>query len=156
MSSGVGITTKGERELALRFDTFPQRARQKLEERITGLTDALLTRIQAATPYRTGKLRGEEASRVYDDQPERVAGYVSVTGEFPKAATLEYGTEKVRKRFSKSLASRLGGRRLADRVTKPAHIAAFRYLRGPFEEMRPEIEAALTEALAEVAAEGST
>jgi len=161
MSSGVGITTKGERELALRFDTFPERAHQKLQQRIEPLIDALLLRIQEATPYQYGTLRGEEVSRTYADQADRVAGYVSIVGQsqndYAKAATLEYGTDKVRRRLEKgSLASRLGLKRLSMRVSKPAHIAAFRYLRGPFEEMRPEIEAALAEAVAEVAAEGNT
>lgn len=160
MSSGVGITTKGERELALRFDTFPTRAREKLKERIEPLTDALLLRIQGATPYATGKLRGQETSRIFADQPDRVAGYVSIAGQsqndFAKAATLEYGTDKVRQRLEKGgLAARLGSGRLAERVTKPAHVAAFRYLRKPFEEMEPEIRAALEEAIAEVAAEGA-
>lgn len=151
--SGLGVTTRGERELAVRFTEFPQRLRQKLAARITVLTDALELRVQAAEPYKTGALRGETRERVYTDQPERIAGYVSVTAEFVKAATLEYGTDKVRRRLAKGLTGRLLGRSLAQRISKPAHIAAFRYLRGPLEEMRPEAEAAIESVLVETVAE---
>jgi len=41
-----------------------------------------------------------------------------------------------------------------ERLSKAVHIKAFKYLRGPLEEMRPEIEAGLDEAVAEAAAEG--
>ena len=68
------VTTRGERELALRFDTFPVRAHQKLQERINGLTAELGARVQAATPVRTGRLRSEITPNLYADQPDRVAG----------------------------------------------------------------------------------
>ena len=43
--------------------------------------------------------------------------------------------------------------RMERRLSKTPHIEAFRYLRGPFEEMKPEIQAGLDEALAEAVAE---
>jgi hypothetical protein len=158
----MGVITRGDRELGLRFDVFPDQARKKLEERIRGLTEQLDERVAAAAPVRTGKLRTEIASRTFSGQ-QRVAGYVSVYApgvptEYPKAATLEYGSNKVRRvRERLSFLGRLGGvkARLVKRAAgKPAHIAAFRYLRGPFEGMRAEIEAALDEAIAETVAEG--
>jgi hypothetical protein len=160
--SSVNVITRGERELSLRFDTFPTRARAKLAERITVLTEQLQARIVAATPQgKTGRLRSEETSRILTDNPNRVAGYVQVYApdlptEYAKAATLEYGTNKPRKIFERTsgLLGRLSRRRVVARVTRPVHIAPFRFLRQPLEEMKPEIELALDEAMAEVTAEG--
>lgn len=158
----MAVVTRGEREISLRFETFPTRARQKIEERIVTLIEQLDARVQAAAPYRTGALRSEITERIYDNKPDRVAGYVSVfapnrPSEYPKAATLEYGTNKPRRMFERGggIAARLGQRqrRIVNRVSKPARIEAFAYLRGPLEEMKPEIEAALNEAVAEAAAD---
>jgi hypothetical protein len=160
--SSVNIVTRGERELALRFDTFPQRARQKLVDRMTGLVDTLRARVESAAPRKTGRLRSEIQGTVYADNPNRVAGYVQVvaggdSNEYAKAAALEYGTDKPRRALERttSLAVRLGRprRRLLDRISKPANIDAFRYLRGPIEAMRGEVEAELSAALDEAARE---
>ncbi len=158
----MSVVTRGDREISIRFDTFPARARQKLDDRIRALTATLQERVQAATPFRTGLLRSEITPRVFDDSPTRIAGYVSVYAgdrakEYPKAATLEYGTNKPRRIADHGgIFRRLGRgqRRIESRLTKSVHIEAFRYLRGPLEEMRPEIEAALDETMTEAAAEG--
>lgn len=155
------VETTGDRELALRFDTFPARAREKLVDRITALTERLKARVEAATPYKTGKLRGEITSVVYGDQPDRVAGYVEVyapgaPGEYPKAATLEYGSDKPRRRSdSGGIFRRLGAgqKRIESRLTNTVHIEAYRYLRGPFADMNDEVYSELNAALAEAAAE---
>ena len=89
------VTTRGERELALRFETFPARARQKIESRITSLIESLQSRAEAAAPRLTGALQSEITGRVYGE-PNRIAGYVSVYApgvprEYAKAATLETG-----------------------------------------------------------------
>jgi hypothetical protein len=150
----MGVVTRGDHEISLRFDQFPQELQGKLEERIRALTAELDARVEAATPVKTGLLRSEIKSNVYA-APTRVAGYVSVfagslQSEYVKAATLEYGSNKVRQ-----LRDRLnaGHRRLEGRLSKAAHIEAFRYLRDPFEQMRPEIDAALEAVVAEAAAE---
>jgi hypothetical protein len=150
------VITRGEREISLRFDTFPSKLQGKLEQRIRALTEELEQRVEAATPVKTGLLRSEIKENVYTGETSnRVAGYVSVfagniKNEYAKAATLEYGSNKVRK-----LSERLAGpsKKLERRLFKAAHIEAFRYLRGPFEAMRPEIQAALEETVAEAAAE---
>jgi hypothetical protein len=154
--SGVNVVTRGDRETSLRFDKFPSKLTGRLEQKIRDLTEMLDERVEAATPKKTGLLRSEITPKVYTgDNGDRVAGYVSVfagsrTSEYAKAATLEYGSNKTRK-----LASRLAGpsKRLERRLSKRAHIEAFRYLRGPFEEMQPEIVAGLEETVAETAAE---
>lgn len=148
------VVTRGASEISLRFDEFPSHLKDKIEARVRELTEMLDARVEAATPVKTGLLRSEIKLNVYSS-PSRVAGYVSVfapdrPGEYAKAATLEYGSNKTRK-----LADRMAGprKRLERRVSKPAHIEAFRYLRGPFESMRPEIEAALDETVVEAAVE---
>lgn len=160
----MGVTTRGDREISLRFEQFPARARGSIEARIRNLTDELDARIENAAPFRTGKLRSEITPSVYDDSPDRVAGVVSVfapqaVGEYAKAATLEYGSNKPRRIFDRSssmMAKLLGSRRrVASRMTKPVHIAALAYLRGPFAEMEPEIQAELEAALAEATEEGN-
>lgn len=129
--------------------------------------EALMTRLEGASqdaaPYRHGTLKSEIHSKVYSDNPDRVAGYVQVYApsnpkDYAKAATLEYGSDKVRRRFDRSartLSALLRQRRQVIGRSGPVHIDAYRYLRGPFEAMRPEIEAALNEEIAaEIAAGG--
>lgn len=162
--SSANVITRGERELAQRFETFPTRARARLTERITALTKQLEARVEAATPQgKTGRLRSEVSSRVLTDNPNRVAGYVQIyapdlPSEYAKAATLEYGTNKPRRIFQRGggLLGRLSRRRVVARMTRPVRIAPFRFLRGPLEEMRPEIELALDEAIAGAVAEGDS
>lgn len=151
------VVLRGDTELSLRFDSFPQRARQRLEDRIASLTEALQARIEAAAPVRTGALRSEIKGRMYADNPNRVAGYVSVfapgvASAYPKAATLEYGTSKPRRVYQRGVATRLGraNRRVIQRISKPARIQAFRYLRGPFEDMEQSMRDELNSVLAEL------
>ncbi len=155
----VSVQTRGVREVTLRFDEFPAQLHQKLEARIGALTETLLSRVQAATPVRTGRLRSELTAREFGDSQNRVAGYVSVyapgiKGEYAKAATLEYGTDKPRRIPDHSgVFHRLGRgqKSIRSRLTRAVHIDPFRYLRGPLEEMRPEITAALEEVVAAAA-----
>jgi hypothetical protein len=152
------VITRGDKELSLRFDTFPARARDKLEARIRTIVERLEARVESVAPRRTGKLAGEITSRVLADSPNRIAGYVSVYApgaprEYGKAATMEYGSNKGRRIFARSSSRR---RRVVERVTKPVRIRAARFLRGPLEEMRPEIEAELNDALADATADVST
>lgn len=156
------VTLTGARELALRFDTFPDRCRAAIEQKIRAATDELQTRSRGLAPRKTGRLQGEIVTRVFSDSPTRVAGYVEVYAsdepqkEYPKAATLEYGSDKPRRKVERaSVLSRLLGRprrRIVSAISRPVHIKAFMYLRGPLEELRPEIEAALEDALTETAA----
>lgn len=155
------VITRGDRELSLRFDAFPTQVHQRLVERITTLTESLQGRVEAAAPFKTGKLRSEIKPSLYGDQPTRVAGYVSIyapgaQSEYAKAATLEYGSDKARRRFQKGgIAARINGskRRIVAKMTQPVRIQAFAYLRGPFDAMRPEIQAELEATLADVVAE---
>ena len=136
---GIGLQFRGGAELAARFETLSGKAHDKILGRMGGLVDRLTSLARAAAPNKTGKLRSEIVGRVYDDTKSRIAGYVSVFApeggakEYPKAATLEFGSNRVRKtrvsRFSDKL-GRMSKRRIVARVTKPVTIAAYRYLRG--------------------------
>jgi hypothetical protein len=156
----MAVITRGEREVSDRFETFPAWARERLEGRIRKIVDTLQARSEAAAPLgKTGKLRSEVRKRVFADQPTRIAGYVDIfagsdAAQYPKAATLEYGTNRPRKIFERAAngALVLGHRgrktfRIVRRLTKPVHIRAFRYLRQPLQDMRAEIEAQLDEAI---------
>lgn len=163
------LTTSGDREIALRFETFPDRVRQRITQRVSSLIDSLKARIKAATPYDAANhsaihLRDEIESRMYTDQPDRVAGYVSVYSpgdpkQYPKAATLEYGSDAIRRKLEKSasLFDRFGRpkRRVIGRANAAAHIRAFAYLRGPFEGIKSEAETSLGEALSEATEEAN-
>jgi hypothetical protein len=152
----MSVVTRGDNELKLLFDKFPRAAHDRLAERMNLLVEQLRERAQAAAPNRTGKLRREITGRVYADQADRIAGYVSIYApgdnkEYPKAATLEYGTDKPRRALEQRFSARLGRiskRRIIARVSKAVHIRAFRYLRGSLDGLRPEIESAFAEALA--------
>lgn len=156
------VSSRGDRELALRFDTFPARAHARLAERVTALIETLEARVEAAAPQLTGRLRSEVHSRVYTDKPSRIAGYVeiyapAIPGEYAKAATLEYGTDKPRRVFQRTsgVMSRLSHprRRIVERATAAVHIEAVRYLRGPFADLKDEANAQLNAALAASAQE---
>lgn len=154
----MAVTITGERELALKFDQFPQQIHQQLEQRIAGFVASLQAKIEGAAPRKTGKLRSEIKGRVYSSQ-NRVAGYVSVyapgaPGEYAKAATLEYGSDKTRKRTSRiALKLTTSRTRIASRISKPIHIQAYRYLRGPFDDQMSEFQTELEAMVAEAAAE---
>lgn len=156
----MSVTTKGERELALRFETFPSRVHDRLRERIGSLIDRLEARVEERAPYRTGELKSEIKGRVFADMRDRVAGYVDVfagSGDenaYAKAASLEYGVTKAREPRAGAILGRLGKRRAELRLAGVVHIPAFRYLRDPLSEMRGEIDAELLAALNETVAEG--
>jgi hypothetical protein len=160
---GAAVVTRGGQELVLQFQDFPEKARARLESRIHGLIDQLEGAVREAAPVRTGKLRSEITERIYSDQPSRIAGYVQVYAPgvaeaYPKAATLEYGTDKPRRIPDHGgIFRRLGEgqKRIESRLTAAAHIEAFRYLRGPFEEMEGDFQTELQQALDELVAEGN-
>lgn len=154
-------TITGEREVELKFDTFPQVIHSRLQQRITEIIETLQSNVEAArpvTPGKSGKLRSEVKARIYNSQ-NRIAGYVSIyapgsDGEYAKAATLEYGSNKPRHAVER-IVGRMGRtrRRILDRISKPVHIEAFRYLRGPFDAMAPGIQADLESVVSEAASE---
>lgn len=157
----INVSLAGDREVALRLQRFPAELHQRLVTQVRALTDDLYGRVLGTEPFKTGKLKSETVAREFSDQPERVAGYVSIyapgnASEYAKAATLEYGSDKPRKVPDRAhgIAMRLNGshRRILARISKPVHIEARRYLRGPLAAMRGTVEAQLEAAIAEALA----
>jgi hypothetical protein len=153
-------TITGDRELTLLFERFPASMHERLKNRVTELVAEMEARARAAAPRGvTGKLQSEIVGRVYADKPTRVAGYVSVYApgdpkEYPKAATLEYGSDKPRRTFERlesSVADRHGRahRRIIARTEQPIHIRAYKYLHGALEGMESDIESELAAAVKE-------
>ena len=67
------------------------------------MTAELEGRVRALAPGRTGKLKGEIVSHIYDD-PQRIKGAVTLASDLPRseyirAAALEYGAPGRRGRF---------------------------------------------------------
>ncbi len=159
-----------ERELIAKFSAIPWRTRRILRRRIKTFVRTLRGNVQGTIPVRQSPrwpsslpaLAQFIKSKVYSDNPKRVAGYVSVfapgdPAEYPKAATLEYGSNRSRavKDLKSGVWRRLRGssRRIKARMSKPAHIRAYRYLRGPFDEMEAQAVAILEEGIAEMVAQ---
>lgn len=161
----VMIGMDGDRRIEARFDRFPERARANLRQRIAAIIGVLETRVEAAEPSRTGKLRSETAGFV-DEQPDFIRGRVRIVtrrggaAEGGKAAALEYGAH--------GTASVKGHARTLDHVfaraiepqrvfveayTRHPDIAAHLFLRGPLAEMRGDIMDQLRDALGEAAVE---
>ena len=154
----LGVAVSGDRELDLKFQTFPTRAHDALFSRITKLTDRLEGLVRAAAPNKTGKLRSEIHSAVYDDTPSKISGRVFVDDDYAKAGALEYGAKGSAKvsAYSAKL-DHAWAHKLASptEVMIAAHsrhlnLKARRYLRDPLVQMRSDITAELQEAVAEV------
>lgn len=151
-------TVTGERSIELWLDSLPLEVHNALEVRLGELGENLRARVEAAAPRKTGRLKTEFTMRLYSEE-RRIAAYVSVyapglDAEYPKAATLEYGTDRPRHAVERIVDSMgKSHRRILDRISKPVHIEARRYLRGPFAEMLPDVQADLAAVVSEVAAE---
>jgi hypothetical protein len=157
----VTVTTSGALSVETRLDQFPKRLHDKLRDKFIPLTRQIQARAQSrapygVSPYRKGPhLRSEVESRVFADRPDRVAGYVEIWApgqpkEYPKAATMEYGTHKARK-----IRERIAGskRRIVKRVSRVVDIPAFQYLRGGLADMKSQVEATINETIGEAVTE---
>lgn len=158
MADAVYVTVSGERRVSLKLDEFPQELRGQLEARISELTAELQAQVEAAAPSRTGRLRSEIRGRVFADNPNHVSGIVDIagvkgSGDFAKAAALEYGAHASTKvsahpmKLDHYWASKLAAPTM---VMVAAHnrtvnIAEHDFLRGPLAEMEPQIQMALEE-----------
>jgi hypothetical protein len=151
----IGITVKGERETALKFEQFPKQAHDRLLATITELTGTLRGLVESAEPERTGRLRGTTGSQV-SQTADRIRGRVMITADFGKAGALEYGAHRAGP--VKAHAARLGhvfGRLIAPMTvmvaahTRRPNIAEHRFLRGAEAAIAEEALAEMQEALDE-------
>jgi hypothetical protein len=164
------VTQVGSNAFKLRLEQFPENLRKKLVQHMTSVVARLQNAVKEAAPYdssprggRPSHLRDDIAKRVYGDQSTAVVGRVSVFPPIPdprnlyaKAGALEYGQRRIR--TASGLLRRLSDkerktRRRLEGVVRVSE--GLRYLRDPFAEMGPEINAELEAAVAEATAEAN-
>lgn len=158
----VTIELIGDRRVTLRFTEFPQRAHDRLLERITSITEELEAAVVANEPNRTGALRRSTQAAVYD-QPNRIAGYVSIRADFGKAAALEYGahastkvsahTMRLDHVFAEKLAAPLSV--VVAQHERTVNIAEHAFLRGALGPRQADIQAQLAAAIVEAETEAA-
>lgn len=157
MADLLGLEIAGERQLALRFERFPEIARQRLRGALEGIEARLEAAVRAAEPSRSGELRSETQGRVVE-RGDRITAIVSVRPRGPadagKAAALEYGaTRAFEVRAHSAMLAHLWARAIAPITVevgpyrRTPNIAPQRYLRGPIEAMRGQALAAMKAAV---------
>lgn len=150
-----GVELKSARDVVLKFQEFPEDARAQLVLAMQRLAETLKGRVQEREPERTGELRSNTRSRVYDDA-SKIAGRVFVAGDFSErskrgsvwggqVAALEYGAHSVA--VVRAHSARLD--HVYDRLITPitvmhgsyqrrVNIAEVAFLRGPLAAMASE------------------
>ena len=163
----VRIDVAGDRQVGLRFDTFPDALYEDLKTEVNALSLELFARVEAATPSRTGRLRSQERVRLFSD-PNRITGYVDIAGEkgsqdFAKAGALEYGAHGQAKVSAHSMSldhhwsRKLGEPEtvMVDAYTRSADIAELAFERGPLAAMQPEVASRLNAVVVRATAEAN-
>jgi hypothetical protein len=145
----------GDRQVVLKFEEFPQQAHDAFLERITRITNILESRVEAAEPQRTGKLRESTGKVIYDGK-DAVVGRVKIGKDFAKAAALEYGahqTTNVAQHVSRL--NHVYARMISPMAvivaahSRKPNIKDVRYLRNPLASMQSDIMEQLQQALLE-------
>lgn len=150
--SGLNIIVDSNlNRLVLKLDKLPDELKRQLEVKITQLTMQLLSRVKAAEPVRTGRLRAATRSFV-DTRQTFVRGRVRILsgGKASRLGAafgaLEYGGPGQRRHGPVSVS---GYRRNAGSVAayerRRPHIRARRFLRGPAATILSRARAELAE-----------
>lgn len=163
----IRIDVTGDRQVGLRFEQFPDALYEDLRKEIDALSIELLTRVEAATPDRTGQLRSQERLRLFTD-PNRITGYVDITGtkgsqDFAKAGALEYGAHRATKvsahemKLDHHWSLKLAAPEmvLVAAYARTPNIEEFAFERGPLAAMQPEIVSRLNAVVEKAVAEAS-
>ena len=141
----IGLQILGARTIDLRFTTFPEAARTNLIEAITQSTAELYEAIEARIPKKTGKLAASIRQRVTQGA-SKITGIVAVTGDFPKAGALEYGTHRT---IDMKLSHVFSHLIQPIEVKRTLNIEAHSFMRGPEEDMAPTAFARMQEAVSQ-------
>lgn len=148
----------GDRRIVARFSEWPKELHDALLARIRALTDTLQGRVEALAPERSGKLKDEITSRVFDD-PQKIKGLVTLEGgltksEYIKAAALEYGAHRgVKNRAYQRTISEAFGREISptridvSAYNRIANIDARLYLRGGLADVEGDATAQLQQVI---------
>jgi hypothetical protein len=150
----------GDRQVVARFSEWPTEIHDTLFERIKKLTDELYARVRALAPEKSGDLKNEITSKVFDD-PQKIKGLVTLEGNLPrseyiKAGALEYGVHKTFavQKSRRTITEAFGRTISPTRIDVSAHpravdIEARLYLRGGLAGMEDEAVSELTAAINE-------
>ncbi len=150
----------GDRAIQARFAAWPKEIHDSLLARIQKLTAELYGRVSALTPERSGKLKSEIISEVFDD-PEIIKGRVTLArglsrAEYIKAAALEYGVHRpVPMRAHRRTITEAFGRDISpteiqvSKHPRDVDLEERFYLRGGLAGMESEAVAELTAAINE-------
>lgn len=151
----VRIDVKGDRQAGIRFDEFPDALYADLRKEVDALSNELFALIRATTPVKTGTLISQERLRLFADK-NRITGYVDIagrkgTGDFAKAAALEYGARRQAKvRAHPMKLDHFWANKLDAPVTvlvkafrRPTNIAEHAFERGSLRVMMPNVIARL-------------
>lgn len=165
--SMIKIDLTGERQAGMRFEKFPSELLDDLRAEIDSLTNELRGRVGAAMPRESGQLRDSLDSDVLKKE-DRITGRVIVAAGnsklHRKAAALEYGSTgkhsrvkqhkmKLRHYWEKKLL--LPRTVIVEAFQRKPNIRERKFLRGPFEAMRPTILARLGKVVERSAQEAS-
>jgi len=152
----------GDREAIARFAEWPKQLHDSLYQRIEKLTNELYARVLELVPEKTGALKKEIISKMFDG-PERIKGYVSLAKgldqeDYIKAGALEYGAHTgVKVRPYRRTITEAFGRSISPTdidvkaYQRVANIEAHLFMRGALAGMESEVVAELTDAINEVA-----
>lgn len=155
----ITIVAVAGRDLRARVAEMPAKVHDALLAAITRMTADLEEAVRSGAPRKTGRLQASIVSRVFDDG-DRIKGRVSVSGDYAKAATIEYGSHRAAKVKAHAFElDHVYGRRveplevMTRAYTRQLDILAAHFLRGPFDAMRGLATAGLQAALDEAVTE---
>lgn len=150
------ISIQGERDITIRLQRLPDTIRRRLRDAMEDFLPRLAAAQRARAPRgRTGRLASQIGQIFIDEGDDFIRGRVTVvapTGwQYGKAGALEYGAPGRRARFTvrehKRRGRGIGMETLVDRYQRTQRLVALRFIRGPFDAMRAEIEADLRAAV---------
>jgi hypothetical protein len=149
------IELKGERSIALRFQRLPALLRQRLRGAMEDVLPRLAAAQKAAAPKgATGRLEAALGHVFIEEGADYIRGRVTAVAPtgwvYGQAGALEYGAPGRRGRFTVRAHQRShpsGLTVMVRRYYRTQHLIAMRFIRGPFEQMQGEIEAALAAAI---------
>ncbi len=161
MADDFGVEIQGVLKATLRFEEFPQAIRVQLLAAVKKLTAQLASKVRAKAP---GSVKGKIITQLFDD-PDQVAGRITVDADFAKVGALEWGAPGKRpKEWVKEHPAKLDhawGHQLARPMTviiakhrRHLHFEARRFFRGPLAASRGEIEEVLHQAVVNAISEG--
>lgn len=161
MADMIGVAVTGDRKVALRFETFPHVAHERLLARIHQQTDRLESAVKAKTPKgATGQLQEAVYGKVFDDG-DRITGFVSLSDDFAKAGALEWGARRnIRVSEHSARLDHNWSEKLENPTTvfvasyrRTLNIKPVRFLRDPLAMLAPEFTTELQQTVNEAAAE---